>query len=230
MAMLVSGRGSAFFSENPLAMRLLHKNSHMPQPPLTSVLNTLEEYFDAQKLRPPFKHLFLHVWGWPFFFFRTYDQHLSRMILDPRRRSLWSHRSMKRIDNKGGNFWARILGVEPKIGVGPQNGWFIRENPIKMGWFGVPLFLETPILVLNHLHFVQLSGHPVVLASVIENTKTSLLEMGWNGGNDEMQGTNPHPPNGKNKKSRHLLKCAWLKGIPSLKLTANAHENPHLSW
>ena len=61
MAMLVSGRGSAFFSENPLAMRLLHKNSHMPQPPLTSVLNTLEEYFDAQKLRPPFKHLFLHV-------------------------------------------------------------------------------------------------------------------------------------------------------------------------
>ena len=48
---------------------------------------------------------------------------------------------MKRIDNKGGNFWPRIL-------------------------------------VLNHLHFVQLSGHPVVLASVIEKTKTSLLEMG----------------------------------------------------
>ena len=42
-----------FFFENPLAMRLLHKNSHMPQPPLTSVLNTLEEYFDAQKLGPP---------------------------------------------------------------------------------------------------------------------------------------------------------------------------------
>ena len=36
------------------------------------------------------------------------------------------------------------MGVEPKIGV-PQNGWFIRENPIKMDGLGVPLFLETPI-------------------------------------------------------------------------------------
>ena len=33
------------------------------------------------------------------------------------------------------NHSCRYIWVFPKIGV-PQNGWFIMENPIKMGWFG----------------------------------------------------------------------------------------------
>ena len=49
--------------------------------------------------------------------------------------------------------------VFPKIVV-PQNGWFRMENPIKMGWFGGTLFLETPKKGIILPSFVGINDKP----------------------------------------------------------------------
>ena len=47
------------------------------------------------------------------------------------------------------------IWVFPKIGVGPQNGWFIMENPIFYGWFrGTIIFGNT------HIRDQQINNHP----------------------------------------------------------------------
>jgi len=50
----------------------------------------------------------------------------------------------------------RYIWVFPKIVV-PQNGWFIRENPIKMMIWGYPYFWKHP-----HIVSILPSDHPTI--------------------------------------------------------------------
>ena len=65
------------------------------------------------------------------------------------------------------------LDMFPKIGVGPQNGWFILENLIKMD--GVPLFLETPICIFGCLQSRHVSGQGCSWGATHYNPP----ELGW---------------------------------------------------
>ncbi len=89
----------------------------------------------------------------------------------------WGHRCKSHIPGflwiKTPHKWAPIW-VFPKIGVGPQNGWFIMENPIRilLKWmiWGYPIFGNT---------YFSTSGLGEFWFSNIAHASEDLWELAW---------------------------------------------------
>ena len=73
---------------------------------------------------------------------------------------------------------AKFIWVFPKIVV-PQNGWFIREHPIKMDDLGVPLFLETPIYIYHTLMVFHVGKYSHKKMEKTPDSGWSMKKLGW---------------------------------------------------
>ena len=73
-------------------------------------------------------------------------QHLPPKInMSPRKGPFQKESSLPTIILEGLCYFSgEYIWVFPTIGV-PENGWFIVENPVKIDYLEVPLFLEIPI-------------------------------------------------------------------------------------
>ena len=89
--------------------------------------------------------------------------------------------------NLASNIW-----VFPRIGV-PQNGWFIRENPIKMDDLVVPLFLETPIFIMYWFPTIRIKSIKSTNRQSPARPQQRLFFFKKNTSNQDM--ANPRLPN-----------------------------------